>query len=96
MIYILIFFLQFFYNISKVLEIKYTYENKLNLLMMNTVIINLLTLAATYFSIDYLLKGEFFVVLFYITGGVAGKWFGLTHFENYRAKILNLFKNGTT
>jgi hypothetical protein len=53
-------------------------------------------LAATYFSIDYLLKGEFLVILFYITGGVAGKWFGLTHFENYRAKILNLFKNGTT
>jgi hypothetical protein len=96
MIYILIFFLQFFFNISKVLEIKYTYENKLNLLMLNTVIINLLTLAATYFSIEYLLRGEFIVILFYITGGVFGKWFALTHFENYRAKILNLFKNGTT
>jgi len=96
MIYILIFFLQFFFNISKVLEIKYTYENKLNLLILNTVVINLLTLAATYFSIDYLLKGEFLVILFYITGGVFGKWFALTHFENYRAKILNLFKNGTT
>jgi hypothetical protein len=53
-------------------------------------------LAATYFSIDYLLKGEFLVILFYIMGGVVGKWFALTHFENYRAKILNLFKNGTT
>jgi hypothetical protein len=95
-IYILIFFLQFFFNISKVLEIKYTYENKLNLLILNTVVINLLTLAATYFSIDYLLKGEFLVILFYIMGGVFGKWFALTHFENYRAKILNLFKNGTT
>jgi len=95
-IYILIFFLQFSFNISKVLEIKYTYENQLNLLILNTVVINLLTLAATYFSIDYLLKGEFLVILFYIMGGVVGKWFALTHFEDYRAKILNLFKNGTT
>ena len=93
MVYFLIFMFQFLYNIFKVYEIKYTYENKIKNLVINSIIINVLTLFSTYYLIDYLLKGEISVILFFISGAATGKWFALTHFENYRAKILNLLNN---
>jgi len=93
MIYLLVFIFQFLYNIFKVYEIKYTYENKIKNLVINSIILNGLTLSSTYYSIDHLLKGEIIVILFFIMGAAIGKWFALTHFENYRAKILNLLNN---
>jgi len=93
MIYLLIFIFQLLYNIFKVYEIKYTYENKIKKLVINSIILNALTLCSTYYSIDRLLKGEIAVILFFILGADIGKWFALTHFENYRAKILKLLNN---
>jgi len=95
MIYTLTFLFQFAYNIAKTFEIKYTYENRLIKLLINTVIINTLSLSSTYYTIDYFLRGDFFIFLFFISGAVAGKWFAMTHFENYRAKILDMFKEKT-
>jgi len=94
MIYLFVFLSQIFFNVGKVLEIKLTYENKTRGLIMNTLIINLISLMSVFYSIENLLKGDTLVVFFYVSGAVVGKWFGMTQVENYRHKILSLFKNG--
>jgi len=68
---------QTLYNIFKVLEIKYTYQNKIGALLLNSIWINLISLVSTYYAIDDLLKGNFTIVIFYITGSVLGKYFGM-------------------
>jgi uncharacterized membrane protein YqgA involved in biofilm formation len=93
MVYFLIFIFQLLYNVFKVYEIKYTYEHKIKKLVVNSIVLNILTLCSTYYSINHLLKGDIIVILFFILGAAVGKWFALTHFENYRAKILKLLNN---
>jgi hypothetical protein len=68
---------QTLYNIFKVLEIKYTYQNKVGALLLNSVWINLISLVSTYYAIDDLLKGNFLIVIFYIAGSVLGKYLGM-------------------
>ena len=58
-----IYILQFFYNLLRIQEIKLTYENKVVKLMINTVLMNLIVLASTYYSLSMLLSGNWFVVL---------------------------------
>lgn len=91
-VYFLVLIFQILFNIFKVLEIKYTYENKLKLLLINSVFINLVSLASIYYSIGELLRGDFLVVLFYITGSVIGKWIAMEKIENYRSKILKFLR----
>jgi len=91
-VYILVFFLQVLFNIFKVLEIKYTYENKLRLLLFNSVYINLISLASVYWSLDLLFAGDWWVIPFYIGGSVLGKWIAMTQVENIRYNIYKLFK----
>ena len=88
---VLVFFFHVAFNILKVLEIKYTYENKLRALLMNTVWINLVSLGSVYISIDALLDGDFVIILFYIAGSVSGKWIAMTKFENIRNHVFNFF-----
>jgi hypothetical protein len=88
-----VFLFQFFFNIAKTFEIRYTYENQIFKLIINSIVLNTLSLASTYYSIDHLLKGNLKVIGFFILGSATGKWFAMTHFENYRAKILNMFKD---
>jgi hypothetical protein len=83
------------FNIFKVLEIKFTYENQLNRLLLNSVWINLVSLASVYFSLDSLLKGDMWVLPFYIGGSVLGKWIAMTQMENIRFKIFSFFTNTT-
>jgi hypothetical protein len=90
--YLLVLFFQITFNIFKVLEIKYTYENKLNALMLNSVWINLVSLASVYFSLDRLFEGDWWVIPFYIGGSVVGKWIAMTQTENIRHNIYRLFK----
>jgi hypothetical protein len=90
--YLLVLFFQITFNIFKVLEIKYTYENKLNALMLNSVWINLVSLASVYFSLDRLFEGDWWVIPFYIGGSVVGKWIAMTQTENIRHSIYRLFK----
>ena len=94
MIYLLVFLSQMFFNVGKVLEIKLTYENKTRGLIINTILINLVSLISVFYSIENLLKGDTLIILFYVLGSVVGKWFGMTQIENYRHKILSLFKSG--
>lgn len=75
--YLLVFLSQTLYNIFKVLEIKYTYQNRIGALLLNSVWINLVALLSTYYSVEDLLRGNFGVVFFYITGSVIGKYFGM-------------------
>jgi hypothetical protein len=77
MINILIFLSQVIFNILRVLEIRYTYQNKVSKLLINTVFINLVSLLSVYFSLDGLINGNWVVILFYISGSVAGKWVGM-------------------
>lgn len=85
--YFIVFVFQVLFNIFKVLEIKYTYENRLKQLLLNSIWINIVSLAAVYFSLDLLFTGDFLVIPFYIAGSVIGKWIAMTKFENTRFKI---------
>lgn len=80
------------FNIFKVLEIKFTYENQLTRLLLNSVWINLVSLASVYYSLDSLLRGDMLVLPFYIGGSVLGKWIAMTQMENIRNKIFELLK----
>lgn len=92
--YLIVFFFQVLFNIFKVLEIKYTYENQIRQLLINSVWINLVSLASVYFSIDRLLDGDLWVIPFYILGSVLGKWVAMKNFENIRGNIFRfIFKN---
>lgn len=73
----IVFLSQTLFNIFKVLEIKYTYQNKIVPLLINSVWLNLVSLVSVYYSIDSLLRGEFFIIVFYILGGLLGKFIGM-------------------
>jgi hypothetical protein len=91
--YLIVFFLQFFYNLLRIQEIKLTYENKVVKLMINTVLMNLIVLASTYYSLSMLLSGNWFVGVMYIMGAVLGKWIGMQKSINYRKIILDKIKD---
>jgi hypothetical protein len=90
--YIAILTFQIMFNIFKVLEIKFTYENQLNRLLLNSVWINLVSLASVYFSLDSLLKGDMWVLPFYIGGSVLGKWIAMTQMDNLESKLFIFFR----
>jgi hypothetical protein len=73
----IVFLSQTLFNIFKVLEIKYTYQNKIVPLLINSIWLNLVSLVSVYYSIDSLLRGEFFIIVFYILGGLLGKFIGM-------------------
>jgi len=85
--YLLVLLFQILFNIFKVLEIKFTYENQLKRLLINSVLINLVSLASVYYSLDRLFQNDWFVIIFYISGSVIGKWIAMTKFENTRFKM---------
>jgi len=93
--YFAILIFQIMFNIFKVLEIKFTYENQLTRLMLNSVWINLVSLASVYYSLDSLLKGDMWVLPFYIGGSVLGKWIAMTQMENLESKLFFFFKTKT-
>lgn len=55
---------------------------------MNTIFMNLVILASTYFSLSMLLAGDLFIGVVYVLGAVFGKWWGLVRSTNYRNKLL--------
>lgn len=85
--YIIIFIFQLLFNVLKVMEIKFTFENQLNKLLVNSVLINLVSLAGVYFSLERLFQNDWLVLPFYIGGSVIGKWIAMTKFENIRHKL---------
>ena len=74
------------------MEIRYTYEQKVKALLYNSVWINLVSLASTYFSIQRLFAGDWLVVIVYIGGSLLSKWMAMIHFDNIKEKIKNLLK----
>ena len=80
--YILIFIFQIVFNIFKTLEIKYTYENKLNQLLINSVWINLTSLCTAYYSLYNLFNHNYAVVPVYIVGSIIGKWISMEGYSS--------------
>lgn len=77
--YFLVFVSQLLFNLLKILEIKYTYEKKIKQLLINSVLINLVSLIGVYYSLNALLNEEFVVIFFYLAGSVAGKYVGMKY-----------------
>ena len=75
--YILIFVFQIVFNFFKTLEIKYTYEDKLKELLINSVWINLTSLCVAYYSLENLFNHNYFVIPVYIAGSIIGKWLSM-------------------
>jgi hypothetical protein len=69
------------------MEIKFTFENRLKDLLINSVWIYLVSLATVYFSLDRLFQNDWLILPFYILGSVVGKWIAMTKFENTRYRI---------
>lgn len=86
-IYILVFIFNFFFNIFKTLEIKYTYEHKVRALLANSVWINLVSLGSTYFAIDRLFNGDWVVLIFFIGGSVTGKYVAMTKIHIFKRRL---------
>jgi hypothetical protein len=82
--YISIFVLQIAFNICKVLEIRYTYENRLAPILWVGLALSVMMILGFYLSIGALLKGEWVVVLIYVSGSVLGKY--LSFLINKRKK----------
>jgi hypothetical protein len=76
------------------MEIKFTYENKLRALLINSVWINIVSLASVYVSLDRLFVGDWLILPFYIGGSVIGKWIAMTQIENIKSRIfIFLYRN---
>lgn len=88
MIYLIIFIFQYLFNLLKVLEIKFSYEERIKPLMIVTALLSGIILASTYFSFTLLLKGDFLVIPLYIIGSLLGKLTAIK-FNNIRAKIFH-------
>lgn len=74
----LLFISQLTFNILKVWEIKYTYQNKTVPLLINSVLISSVSLLSTYISVTSLLDGNWISIIFYISGSTIGKYIGMT------------------
>jgi len=73
-----IFLFQIIFNVLKVWEIKYTYQHRIFPLLINSIFINLTSLATTFISVTSLLDGKWSVIFFYVIGSVIGKYIGMT------------------
>lgn len=92
MIYLIIFLFQYLFNLLKVMEIKYSYEEKIKPLIIVTALLSAIVLASTYFSFTLLLKGDLKVIPIYIIGSILGKLTAIK-INNTRAKIFHKLFN---
>lgn len=90
--YLLILFFQIMFNIFKVMEIRFTYENKIKSLLVNSVWINLMALGSTYYSLDGLFHGDYLGIIFYIAGSIIGKWIAMVHYDAIKDKLKPIFQ----
>lgn len=82
--YFLIFTSQLLFNVLKVLEIKFTYNNEIKKLLVNSVLINLVSIGSLFVSFERLLKGDWIVLPYYIIGSLLGKWIGMTKINKFK------------
>jgi len=78
MIWLAIFLSQILFNILKVLEIRYTFEDNTHKLLLNSVWMALASLASMFWSLDELMKGNWIVVPIYVLGNLVGKYVGMS------------------
>jgi hypothetical protein len=90
-IYILVFGFNFFFNIFKTMEIKYTYENKVKALLINSVYINIVSLGSTYYAIERLFAGDRLVLVFFIAGSILGKWVAMTKIGLFKRRVQRVY-----
>lgn len=88
MIYLVIFIFQYLFNMLKVMEIKYSYEEKIKPLIIVTALLSGIVLASTYFSFTLLISGDIIVIPIYISGSILGKLTAIK-LNNTRAKIFH-------
>lgn len=77
----LLFIFQFSINILRTLEIQYTYNKQINKSLINSLMINVISLASLYFSIDALIQGNLYVIAAYITGSLGGKFVSMKYMK---------------
>jgi hypothetical protein len=68
---------QVFFNILKVLEIRYTYEKNTSKLLFNSIWMAAASLAATFIAVDELAKGNLEIFPAYLMGSLVGKYIGM-------------------
>jgi uncharacterized protein YneF (UPF0154 family) len=78
---ILLFIFQLSFNIFKTMEIRYTYNNEINKSLINSLMINLVSLASLYFSIDALIQGNLYMIASYICGSLSGKFVSMKYIK---------------
>ena len=88
--WLLVFGAQVFFNILKVLEIRYTYEKNTSKLLINSVWMAGAALAATYLAVDELAKGNISVFPVYVLGNLVGQYIGMK-IDTLREKVPLLY-----
>jgi hypothetical protein len=78
---ILLFIFQLSFNILKTFEIKYTFKKEINKLMLNSLMINIISLLSLYFSINALSNGDLYMIISYLLGSLTGKWVSMKIFD---------------
>lgn len=91
--YLLVFIFQVFFNILKVHEIKFSYEGNTRKLMVNSVLMNILTLLSFYYTVNLMLSGDWVVFIVFVVGGALGKFIAVTNFESHRKEIWKKLKS---
>lgn len=79
---ILLFIFQFSINILRTLEIQHTYNKEINKSLINTLMINAISLASLYFSIDALVQGNLYAIAAYLTGSIGGKFVSMKYMKD--------------
>ena len=77
----LLFIFQFSINILRTLEIQYTYNKQITKSLINAVMINIISLASLYFSIDALIQGNLYMIASYILGSFTGKFVSMKYMK---------------
>jgi len=88
--WLLVFSAQVFFNILKVLEIRYTYENNTPKLLFNSIWMGFVSLASTFLAVDELAKGNLEIFPVYIIGNLVGKYIGMK-IDTLREKVPLLY-----
>jgi hypothetical protein len=93
MVFILVFIFQMIFNVAKVYEVKYSYENKLKPLLLSGGVLSLLTVLSTFLSVDLLLDGDWRIIIVFVGGSLMGKYIAYKlNTTKYRNKVFNLLK----
>lgn len=85
--YFLVFIFQVAFNILKVHEIKFSYEEQTKKLIFNSLMLNTLTILSLYFSMNLMLSGDWIVMVVFVFGGALGKWIATSNFNSHRSDI---------